>query len=245
MLDLRQLWDFDDPAASEARFRDAASGDARLLMLTQVARARGLQGAFDDGHSLLDGIAADPALDTEGRIRVHLERGRLLRSADRVAESVPEFETAARLADEAGEEFLHLDALHMLAIAQPAQAETLTLHALDLATRARDPEAGNWDASLLNNLGMSYVDEGRLAEALATFESALQARLRIGRAGEVRVARWMIAWTLRLLGRTDDALTMQRALQAELEAAGEQDPYVDEELALLDPEVTPGGTPGP
>jgi len=233
MVDVRPLWDFDDPAASEARFLAAATGAARLAMLTQVARARGLQGAFVEGHALLDEVAGDPALDDEGRVRLHLERGRLLRSADRVAESVPEFEEAASMAQACGEEYLHLDALHMLAIALPERAEEITHHALDVASRAHDPAARNWDASLLNNLGMAHADAGRLSEALATFEAALTARLRIGSVPEIRIARWMVAWTLRLLGRTADALAMQRALKAELEAAGATDPYVDEELALL------------
>lgn len=240
MLDVRPLWDFDDPAASEARFLEAATGPDRLVMLTQVARARGLRAEYDAGHDLLDEVAADAASDDEARIRVHLERGRLLRSAERVPESVPEFERAAALASAAGEEFLHLDALHMLAIAQPEQSETITLHGLDLAARATDPAARDWDASLLNNLGMSYVDAGRLTDALSTFESALHARLRIGAVKEIRIARWMVAWALRLLGRTDDALTMQRALKAELDAAGETDPYVDEELALLSDADTSG-----
>ena len=43
----------------------------------------------------------------------------------------------------------------------------------------------------------------------------------------------MVGWTLRLLGRTEEALGLQRALKAELEADGVEDPYVDEELALL------------
>ena len=60
------------------------------------------------------------------------------------------------------------------------------------------------------------------------------ARERIGDAGTIRVARWMVGWSLRNLGRTDEALAVQRALKAELEAAGEEDPYVDEELALLE-----------
>ena len=233
MRAVRHLWDFDDPAGSEARFLAAATGEDRLVMLTQAARALGLQAAYDEGHALLDEVSADPALDDEGRIRVRLERGRLLRSADRVEESVPQFEAAARLADACGEEFLHVDALHMLALARPDRAERLNLHALDIATRAADPEARNWDASLLNNLGMARVDAGNLPEALATFEAALAARLRIGSVPEIRVARWMVAWTLRLLGRTEDALTMQVALKAELDAAGEVDRFVDEEVALL------------
>ena len=44
----------------------------------------------------------------------------------------------------------------------------------------------------------------------------------------------MVAWTLRNLGRTAEALAMQRALKTELTAIGEEDPYVDEELALLE-----------
>ena len=44
----------------------------------------------------------------------------------------------------------------------------------------------------------------------------------------------MVGWALRNLGRTDEALAVQTALKAELDAIGEEDPYVDEELALLD-----------
>ena len=44
----------------------------------------------------------------------------------------------------------------------------------------------------------------------------------------------MVAWSLRNLGRTDEALAAQRALKKELDAAGATDPYVDEELAILE-----------
>ena len=44
----------------------------------------------------------------------------------------------------------------------------------------------------------------------------------------------MVAWSLRNLGRTEEALAAQRALKAELTAAGASDPYVDEELANLE-----------
>ena len=46
----------------------------------------------------------------------------------------------------------------------------------------------------------------------------------------------MVGWALRHLGRTEEALAVQRELKADLDAAGEQDPYVDEELALLTPD---------
>ena len=49
----------------------------------------------------------------------------------------------------------------------------------------------------------------------------------------IRVARWMIGWAYRNLGRRDEALDLQRALKAELESVGDSDTFVDEELALL------------
>lgn len=44
----------------------------------------------------------------------------------------------------------------------------------------------------------------------------------------------MVAWALRHLGRRAEARDAQLALQADLVAAGREDPYVHEELALLD-----------
>jgi hypothetical protein len=43
----------------------------------------------------------------------------------------------------------------------------------------------------------------------------------------------MIAWSLRNLGRRDEARAMQQSLKAELDEIGDTDQYVDDELALL------------
>jgi hypothetical protein len=48
----------------------------------------------------------------------------------------------------------------------------------------------------------------------------------------------VVAWTLRLLGRSGEALAAQRVLKAELVADGVEDPYVDEEIALLEGDPT-------
>ena len=234
MTDVAALWDFDDPTGSEARFRaaaDIAEGTDRLVVLTQVARALGLQERYDEGHAVLDDLSVD---DAEVATRAALERGRLLRSAGEPDEARPHFEAAAAGARETGLEALHVDALHMVALVAPEEEQRrLTEEALAAARGATDPAARNWDASLLNNLGMTYADAGDWASALAAFEEALAARERIGDVGRTRVARWMVGWALRGLGRRDEALAVQTALKAELEAAGEEDPYVDEELALL------------
>ena len=152
----------------------------------------------------------------------------------------PAFDEAAALADEAGLEALLLDALHMQAlVAEPAEAVELLERGLALAAVADDVRARNWDASLLNNLGMIRADAQDLDGAAEAFAAALAARERIGVPDDIRVARWMVAWVLRLQGRTDDALAIQRDLKAELDAAGASDPYVEEELALLRPRPGP------
>ena len=235
MTDPDDLWDFDDPAGSEQRFRAAAQtaeGVDRLVLLTQVARALGLQERYDEGHAVLDDLAVG---SPEVATRAELERGRLLRSAGESDAARPHFEAAASTAREAGLEALHVDALHMFALVAPAEdRQRLTEEALAVARGSSDASVRNWDASLLNNLGMTLADAGDWPAALAAFEEALMARERIGDAGRTRVARWMVGWALRNLGRTDEALAVQTALKTELDAIGEEDPYVDEELALLD-----------
>src|SRR5262245_53476156 len=58
--DFDQLWDYDDPAASEQRFRVlllriAAGTPAYLELVTQIARAQGLQRDFEAAHSTVRG----------------------------------------------------------------------------------------------------------------------------------------------------------------------------------------------
>lgn len=236
MTDPISLWDFDDPAGSETRFRaaaDVAEGPERLVLLTQVARALGLQERYDDGHRELDALSP---VTPEVAARIALERGRLLRSAGDPEASRPHVDAAAAAARDAGHDVLLVDALHMVALVAPADEQpAVHAEALRVARASTDQAARDWDASLLNNIGMGHADAGDFATALGVFEEALAARERIGDPARTRVARWMVAWSLRHLGRTDEALTIQQALKAELDAAGESDPYVDEELTLLTP----------
>jgi hypothetical protein len=85
---------------------------------------------------------------------------------------------------------------------------------------------------------MAQAEAGDFEAALISFEDALTARLRIGDPARTRVARWMVAWALRNLGRNVEALMLQRSLRAELDAAGLTDPHVDDELALLETEMS-------
>jgi tetratricopeptide (TPR) repeat protein len=235
VTDLTALWDFDDPAGSEQRLRaaaDIAEGTDRLVLLTQVARALGLQERYDEGYAILDDLAVE---DAEVLTRSALERGRLLRSSGDPDAARPYFEGAAGSAREAGLDALQVDALHMFALVAPAQdQQRLNEEALAVARGSSDQAARDWDASLLNNIGMTYADAGDHEAALEVFEEALAARERIGDLDTIRVARWMVAWSLRNLGRHAEALEMQHELKDELDADGTTDPYVDEEIALLE-----------
>ncbi len=232
--DLRHVWDFEDPAASEQRFRDLAATTAEPVSThawTQVARALGLQERYDEGHAVLDGLVAG---DAESQVRVELERGRLLRSAGSSEAARPRFEAAAGAAARAGLEELEVDALHMVAlVVEPTEQLAAQHAALARARTASATAARDWDASILNNIGMAHADAGDHGAALAAFEDALAARERIGDDARTRVARWMVAWSLRHLGHTERAREMQLALRTELDALGEHDPYVDEELGIL------------
>jgi tetratricopeptide (TPR) repeat protein len=172
---LDELWDFEDPAGSEQRFAAEEASQShtdseRAELVTQRARALALQRRFQDGHALLDSLG-DPS-DAVVRTRVALEAGRLLNSAGRPAEAVPEFETAARTAEAAGLLFLQIDALHMLAIADQTRPSQWAAQAIGLALAAPDDRTRRWLVSLHNNLGWWHFDGGRLNEALDNFQQA-------------------------------------------------------------------------
>ncbi len=234
MIDLTELWNFDDPAGSEQRLR-AAQVEAReteaAVLQTQVARALGLQGRYAEALAVLDGIECT---DPEVTVRSLLERGRVYRSRGDVAAAAPLFEAAVAAADQ-GLEGLAIDAMHMVALTLKGDDQiAYTRGILDRARASRDPSARRWLASLLNNLGMAYSDQGEWQLALQTFEEALAERRTGSDLEATFAARWMVAWALRHLGRTAEARDAQLALQADLVAAGREDPYVHEELALLD-----------
>jgi tetratricopeptide (TPR) repeat protein len=227
-----QLWDWDNPGDSETRFREAAetapSEPARAILLTQVARALGLQGRWAEALAMLDAL---PGGDPELEARATLERGRVLNSRGDPAAARPLFEQALARAEVAGLEHLAVDAVHMLAIvAPPDEQVALNERAIGMAQAAQDPRARQWLASLYNNLGWSRFEAGDHAEALRLFELALVERQRRDEPRETGIARWTVARTLRAVGRVDEALAAQQQLAADNAAAGVDDPYVDEEL---------------
>ena len=177
--------DYDDPAASEARFRTAieaaeARGDPTAAdeARTQLARALGLRGQFDEAYEALDRVDTDHPADDRIRVRARLERGRAWRSGGDVAASITPFEGAWELARALGEDELAVNAAHVLAIVNAPPGEAAWHErALELADTSPQPAARRWRGSLWNNIGWARLNAGDLDSALTAFETALGARL--------------------------------------------------------------------
>jgi tetratricopeptide (TPR) repeat protein len=226
-------WDFHDPSGSEARFAAAVAAESdpvrRDVFRTQVARAQALQERYDDGHATLDALGEPETLADEPATRALLERGRLRNSAGDPAAAVPLFRAAYERAVAAGLAGLGVDAAHMLAIALPPdEHEAWTRRGLALAGGSTDPLARSLVVALYNNLGWTYADAGRWAQALELFEQALAASVERGTPWPIHVARWTRARALRALGRHEEALAELKALAAT--ELGADDHYVAEEV---------------
>lgn len=238
--DIDALWDFDHPDSTEAAFAKLlpearASSDPEFLpqLLTQIARARGLQMKFDEASKTLDEAQAHlgPATPV-ARVRLLLERGRVLNSSRRREESKPFFREAWELARTVRADGLAVDAAHMMGIVETGDSSVAwNRDAIAYAEASSDPRARRWLGSLYNNVGWTYHEKGDAAAALDLFRKALAAREAEGKKGPVRIAHWCVARALRSLGRLDEALAIQRRLLAENEADGAPDGYVHEEIA--------------
>ncbi|KPV46556.1 hypothetical protein SE17_43205, partial [Kouleothrix aurantiaca] len=163
--DFDALWDYNDPGATEQRFRailaqaeQSGNRDYYAQLLTQLARALGLQRRFAEAHATLDAattlVSPDLAL---ARVRHTLERGRLFNSAGEPDAARPFFQAAWEAAQAAGDDGYAVDAAHMLGIVSPpAEKLAWEQRALALAEISPQPRARKWLASLYNNMGWSY-----------------------------------------------------------------------------------------
>lgn len=247
-LDLERLWDFQRPALSEQRMREALAGatvDDALILRTQIARSHGLRRDFIRARALLSEL--EPQLlgaSAEARVRWHLETGRSWVSATHPRDSrSPEALAAARshylqahdLARQAGLDGLAVDALHMMAFvdAEPAQQISWNQRALALALASPERAAQRWEGALRHNLGLALQAQGELDAAIAQFRLSGAAYQRFDRVRLARIADWMVASVLRVQGRLDEAIAIQRRLEALWEADGQPDPHVFQELEAL------------
>ena len=235
--DFDTLWDYSHPDQTEETFREVIqripqNEPAYLELLTQIARAQGLQHKFEEAHHTLDQVEKQIGeKPSRQKVRYLLERGRMFNSSGHPDGARPFFEEALDSAKQISEDFYAVDALHMLAIVAPPKSSLdLNLQAIKLAEQSGQEKARNWLGSLYNNTGWSYHDMGDYESALKIFEKGEAWQRSGGKVAETRIAVWAVARTLRSLNRIEEALSKQMALKDEFEAAGETDGYVFEEI---------------
>jgi tetratricopeptide (TPR) repeat protein len=230
------FWEYADPAGSEARFRDAlstAQGDYRLELLTQIARALGLQRRYDEAHQVLDDVESQlPSAGARPRIRYLLERGRVFNSSGEREKARGFFVEAWEQAQASQQEGLAVDAAHMVAITFSGSGEAIQWNqrGLVIARESQDQKSRALIPAMLNNSAWDLFDMGRFEEALPLFEEARSEWLLREKPDQIRIAKWSVARCLRSLGRFDEALSIQRELESEHLAAGSADGYVFEEI---------------
>jgi tetratricopeptide (TPR) repeat protein len=235
--DFDSLWDYDDPAASEARFREllptVTDPQRNLQLQTQIARALGLQHKFAEAHKVLDRVEQAAPLPPLTEVRYLLERGRVFNSSGSPDKARPLFHQAWEEARAAALDSFAVDAAHMIAIVEPPDsALEWNAKAIALAEASTDPRARNWLGSLYNNVGWTWYDKAEYAKALDCFQRDLAWFVERNREPQARIARYSIGKTWRAMGRLDDALKIQQECRREIEDKKlKPDGYVFEEIA--------------
>ncbi len=108
--DFDSLWNYDEPAQTEAKFRallpsaeDSRNTGYLAELMTQIARALGLQQKFDAAHAMLDSVKTLlPAAGARADVRYLLERGRVNNSSKQPEEGMKFFVQAWEKSSAAG-----------------------------------------------------------------------------------------------------------------------------------------------
>lgn len=239
--DFDKLWNYDDPAATEQKFRELLPAAEKgkdtayyLELLTQLARTQSLQRKFTEAHEILDKVMKK--LKPEHivpRIRFMLERGRTFNSSKEYEKARELFMGAYMQADKYGEDNLAIDAVHMLGIVDKGE-DSLKWNelAIKMAEETKDEKARGWLGALYNNTGWTYHDMEEYDKALELFERNVKWHTERNSGMQLYIAKWSVARCLRSLGRTEEALEMQLALRGkDDEMYACEDGYNSEEIA--------------
>ena len=235
-----KLWDYDNPSETENKFREILplaenSGDTAYLieLLTQIGRTQGVQMKFEDAHKTLD--RAEKLLnDTFKRpkIRYLLERGRTYNSSRVYDRARDLFLEAYDLAKSCSEDYLKVDAAHMMGIVEKGD-ESLKWNEIAIkdAENSDSANAKNWLGALYNNTGWAYHDMGQYEKALELFEKNVVWHTVRNSKTELIIAKWCVARTLRSLNKVEEALEKQLDLKNEVSEKGyDEDGYIYEEI---------------
>ncbi len=242
VLDIDDLWDFSDPARSEAKFlaalAEAEDESLAAEIQTQIARTYSLRRQFDEAHETLDVVASVlPRVDPRVEVRYLLERGRTWNSSGVKDKAREVFLAAFDAGKRVGDDNLVVDAAHMMAIVEePEAALEWNLLGFRIVDQTQQEKARKWIGALSNNIAWTYHDTGDYETALQYFEKGLEYRRTVGAEPGLRIARWAVARCLRSLLRVEESLAEQMAIKDHYYpgysfGSQDMDGYVVEEIA--------------
>jgi tetratricopeptide (TPR) repeat protein len=246
LQDLDASWNPKDPSVSEAEFRamlpyaTQLEGRGKSLLIelkALLARALGAQNKFGEARASLDEAAAlleqpEAAPGVAAKIRWLMERGRLHILEKTPSQARALFAEAWTLAVNSGEDYFAVEIAQLMAATEPQKAQTeWILRAIQIAETSPLAKTKRWLGSLYTTLGWKQFDVRQYDKALEVFQKAVSHLKAQGTEREAFVARWSIGKVLRALGKTEEALTIQKALLSELGIGGARDGRLYEEMA--------------
>ena len=242
-LQISDMWDFSDPQACEKNFRkkmEEFSTSAFYVweLQTQVARALGLQGKFDEAFQILDSIQAGfeyaPTCESKDLvgIRYNLERGRILKLTNKVEDSIRYFRFALKLAMKIRADDLSIDAIKMLLdMSSVNDRIELGLKGINIATELGNENLYPIVGAFALNVGEAYLENKNYQKAIEQFMHARDIFSKLFDAEKVRKIRISICIAQRGLGNYKEALLELRVQEEWLKKTGNSDGIVFEEIA--------------
>lgn len=243
---LDQLWNPADLSGSKAAFQ-ALLPDAQNLpgkdrsfliqLLSFIGRSEAFlekyiqaRASLEKAEELLE--EGQTSYQVSAKIRWLIEKGRL-----HILEKTPSqarrlFSEAWTLAIHSGEDYFAVEIAQLMAATEPQKVQQeWIVRAIEIAEASPLPETKSWLGGLYTSLGWKLYDLRQFEKSLETFQKALRNLKALGTPREAFVAQWSIGKILRALGRTEEAVSIHRALLAEVGIGGAPDGRLYEELA--------------
>lgn len=192
-----------------------------LQVLSQIALAQAMQKRFDDAHSTLNTLERllTPK-DHLAQVRILLERGRLFMQEGDYETAKPFFVQSYELSKVHHFDYHTANAAHMIAMIATTSEDKIkwNILAIELVESSTSMSVQDWRGSLYNNLGHAYIEGGFYGRAFDALITALELRTQEGYAPNIRVAKWAVARSLRLLSQPEEALAILLPLVKEYES---------------------------
>jgi tetratricopeptide (TPR) repeat protein len=244
--DLDRYWSLKDPQGSESvllalllETPQLPEKDRYYLVELHclIGRSQALQGKYSHAHTSLNQAEEllkeqTSAFPMSAQIRWLIERGRL-----HILEKTPSqarrlFSEAWTLAFNLGEDYFAVEIAQLMAATEPQKSQQEWIaRGIEIAENSPFQKTKRWLGSLYSSLGWKLYDLRQYEKSLESFQKALRHLKAQGLDRESFVAQWSIGKLLRVLGKAEDALLIQKSLLAERGIGTEGAGRLYEELA--------------